>query len=158
MTEGIFPKVDGEILYGSEVNTMFGMVPVGAILPWAKTLTGVPALSSNFVQCDGQVLSDADSLLDGQTMPDLNVTQSFLRGSSTSGTTGGADTHELTTAELAAHTHGLQIGTSNSAGSIVYKDGSGPVTKTVNTNSSGSGTAHNNLPTYVEVVYIIRVK
>ena len=75
-------------------------VPIGAMLPWAKSLAGVPAtLPTNYVECNGQVLSDTESPLDGTTLPDLNVTQRFLRGASTSGTTGGDDQINFTTQE-----------------------------------------------------------
>jgi hypothetical protein len=62
------------------------VVPIGTILPWHKSLAGVPSLSARFVECNGQVLSDADSPLNGQTIPDLNGLGHFMRGSATSGT------------------------------------------------------------------------
>ena len=74
-------------------------VPVGAILAWAKNLTGVPALPAGFAECDGSVISDGDSPMDGQTLPDLNGSE-FLRGNTTSGGTGGG-----TTGAGSAHTH-----------------------------------------------------
>ncbi|MCP4133003.1 MAG: hypothetical protein GY754_18820 [bacterium] len=61
-------------------------VPVGAIVAWHKNLNGgVPALASNFAECDGSVISDEDSPLDGRTLPNLNGEGRFLRGSSISG-------------------------------------------------------------------------
>jgi len=94
--EGEFPKIDGDILYGSEAN---GLVPVGAVISWLKSYTNTPALSGQFVECSGQTLSNADSVYDGQTIPDLNGGDRFLRGGATSGSTGGAATADL------AHTH-----------------------------------------------------
>ncbi len=78
-------------------------VPVGGIIGWHKSLGSVPALpaSGKWVECNGQVLSDAGSLLNGQTIPNLNgaaggadspgqsagvKAQMFLRGGTTSGT------------------------------------------------------------------------
>lgn len=57
----------------------------------AYVIYKTPYLPDGFVECNGQVLSDSDSPFNGETIPDLNVTKRFLRGSSTSGTTGGAD-------------------------------------------------------------------
>jgi len=62
---------DAGDLYYQDLNDTFnaaGYVPVGSILPWAKSLTGVPSLISGgfFVECNGQTLSDAESPLDGQ--------------------------------------------------------------------------------------------
>jgi len=62
------------------------LIPVGTILAWHKSLTGTPPLSSRFLECNGQVVSDIESPLDGQTLPDLNGQARFLRGSSASGT------------------------------------------------------------------------
>src|SRR5689334_9060120 len=65
--------------------------PIGGITAWCKNLPGVPALAANFVECNGQVLSDVESPLDGQTIPDLNTFGRFLYGNLNSGNTGGID-------------------------------------------------------------------
>jgi hypothetical protein len=99
MTEGTFPKVDGDILYASEVNgfntgVTLQISPIGSVVAWLKNLgtTHTPALPSDWVECNGQVLSDATSVYNGQTIPDLNGTgvgnHRFLRGQNTSGGTG----------------------------------------------------------------------
>lgn len=49
-----------------------------------------PQLPDGWVECDGSVLSDSDSPYNGETIPDLNNADRFLRGNSTSGGTGGA--------------------------------------------------------------------
>lgn len=71
--------------------------PVGAIVAWAKSFTGVPqTLPSGWVECDGSVLSLDGSPLDGETIPDLNAasgTARFLMGGTTSGTEAGVTTH-----------------------------------------------------------------
>ena len=61
-------------------------VPIGSIQAWHKSLPGVPGLPLNWVQCDGQVLNDTESPLNGQTIPNLNGQARFLRGNSVSGT------------------------------------------------------------------------
>ena len=59
-----------------KVNANFSyvncLVPIGTILPWLKSLTNTPALDDRFVECNGQTLSDAESVYDGQTIPNLN--------------------------------------------------------------------------------------
>lgn len=130
--------------YGGETNKVYSpLVPIGCILAWAKSITGVPALPDSFVECSGQVLSDAESLLDGQTMPDLNgaTTKRFLRGSTTSGTTGGSETH--------AHSHNHQL---VSSGDVGFSLSGGSRTTTTD------ATAASTLPSYYEVVWIIRIK
>jgi len=74
-----------------------GVVPVGGIIPWTKSVAGTPALPGEFVECNGQVISDAASPYNGLNAPALNGTtednKRFLRGALASGATGGNSTH-----------------------------------------------------------------
>jgi hypothetical protein len=65
------------------LNAIF---PIGTILPWHKNIVS-PALTlpDGFVECNGQTLSDANSPINGATIPNLNGDGRFLRGASTSG-------------------------------------------------------------------------
>lgn len=137
---------DGEIVEDDlSVAVQRSLVPVGAILSWAKTITGVPSLPSNFVQCDGQTLSDADSPIDGQVIPDLNGGDRFLRGASSSGATGGEDT-------TANHTHVVSKPGVEASGT-----GATGYTGQTNATAQSNGT-HSNLPSYYAVVWIMRIK
>ena len=88
--------VNANFTYLDEVS-----VPVGGIIGWHKSFANVPALpaSGKWVECNGQVLADAGSPLNGQTIPNLNGAAGgadspghaakvamFLRGGVTSGT------------------------------------------------------------------------
>jgi microcystin-dependent protein len=79
-------------------------------------------------------------------------------GSGITGTTlgavGGAETVALTTAQLAAHTHGAQ-GNNNTATVSNATANLGFFTS-VNTDSAGSGTAHNNTQPTMMLTYIIK--
>lgn len=128
----------------NQLNALNALVPIGAIIAWARDLSAaVPALPANFAECNGQVLADAQSPLNGATLPDLNNTQRFLRGSALSGPTGGADTH----------THDIAIG-SGFDGVNVDSGGSGQALQNNPTTTSAAST----LPPYYEVVWVIRVK
>lgn len=146
--------------YGGATNEVYSdIVPIGGIIAWAKTIAGVPALPSNFMECDGSAVSDADSPINGQNVPDLNTTQRFLRGASSSGGTGGSDTHTLTTAELPSHAHPVysqNLVSPGGSGSAVGMTSSPGLS--LSSGFTGSGSAHNNMPTYYEVVWIIRFK
>lgn len=93
---------------GAEVGPFgIAVVPVGCQLGYFKSLTNTPSLPAEFVECNGQTLSDPDSVYDGVVIPDLNgsqvgATQRFLRGSTTSGTTGGSACHSHT---VDSHSH-----------------------------------------------------
>jgi len=141
-----YPKTDGDALNADDVNAI---PPIGSVMAWLKSLTGCPALAENWVECNGQVLSDAESPFNGETIPNLNgsgaSTKRFLRGHTASGATGGADT--------VAHTHNTVI-TSEVKGDAAY---STPVAAP-GTYTSGAASDANNLPSYYEVVWIIKIK
>lgn len=128
-------------------------VPVGGIISWDKSRTNTPALPANYAECNGQTISDADSPYDGQTLPNLNGNNRFLRGNSTSGSTGGADSVNL------SHSHGGSTGGANTG----FNGGDG-VTGTsggYETHNHGIGSSlgsEENKPPYYEVVWVMRVK
>lgn len=142
-------SVEAETAIIDDVNISQALVPIGSIIPWAKSITGVPALSINFVECNGQVLNDPTSPLNGQTIPNLNgyggTTKRFLRGSTSGGSTGGSDTND--------HSHSVTIPAedteSGAGGTDAGKQG---------TFGTSGPSNNNNLPSYYEVVFIIRVK
>lgn len=74
------------------------------------------------------------------------------------GTTGGAETHALTVEEMPAHTHGLMryTGTDDNNFSGHLENGlcanDSPNYLAANTNATGGGKPHNNMPPY-EAVY-----
>lgn len=143
-------------------------VPIGTILPWAKNTTGVPSLSDGWVECNGQVLSDPASPLNGQTIPDLNGVTGigrFLRGSTTSGGTGGSDSHNH-------QWHGSVINGNNNSWRMISATGSSSgwsqsydVNGNLNNFTTGPGIFANyytsmadGKPPYFNVVWIMRVK
>jgi hypothetical protein len=143
----IFPEAqragegfDSDIIW-SDVG--YGIVPIGGIVAWCKTLvfgTSAALLIPNFLECNGQVVVDGGSPFDGMALPDLNGAGAgnnrFLRGSSTSGTTGGAATHAHTLLLATPPIHG-------GAPDGTYE----PTTTTVS-----------HIPPYYEVVWVIRIK
>ena len=119
----------------AQIVALGNLVPIGAIIPWFKDTPGVPALPANFVECNGQFLSDPDSPLDGELMPDINTgAQRFLRGGLTSGTLGGIDAFATAQAD---------------------NSGINPPVTFVTTEFSPGAVP---FPPYVTAVYVIRVK
>ena len=120
-----------------------GIVPIGAIVAWAKDLdAGIPPLLPNFVECNGQVLSDGDSPLNGVTIPDLNAVVlqgKFLKGAAASGVE----------SETTTHTHYCDPNNMNdtNSGGTTGALGSGFT-------SGGGG----NLPPNYTVVWVMRIK
>ena len=76
----------------SEITSLEqGLIPVAGITAWHKILGGT--LPNRFVECNGQTISDTESPLDGQTVPDLNGDNRILKGNTSSGGTGSFDTN-----------------------------------------------------------------
>jgi hypothetical protein len=142
-----------------------GDVPVGCILPWLKSFTGTPSLpDQGWMECDGSIVNDPLSPFNGQTLPDLNGNNYFLRGSDTSGSTGGESTHKLTITEMPKHSHEPLLSEYSfvirRSGSYNYQteSGSGSYSSVEITTEVGGGGAHENKPPYYEVVWIIRIR
>jgi hypothetical protein len=139
----IFPEAkragegfESEIIW-SDVG--YGIVPIGGIVAWLKTFcfgTSAALLIPNYLECNGQVVADGGSPFDGMALPDLNTTNTFLRGNATSGGTGGAATHSHTLLLATPPIHG----------------GAPDGTYEPNTN------AVSNIPPYMNVVWVIRIK
>jgi hypothetical protein len=128
-----------------------GIVPVGAVVAWHKSFENTPALPAEFVECNGQTLSDPLSPYDGQDIPDLNGAmndpdagvpiQRFLRGSTTSTAKGGADSHN--------HYLGMTL-------QVDAPEGEGGGYNFVYCSNVTDSSSF--LPSYHEVVWIMRVK
>lgn len=134
----IFPEAkragegfESEIIW-SDVG--YGIVPIGGIVAWCKTLvfgTSAELLIPNFLECNGQVVADGGSPLDGMALPDLNTTNRFLRGDIASGAIGGVS--ESTT--------------------TVRQNGGGG-----NYDCFDASVGENNIPPFYKVVWVIRIK
>ena len=163
--EGEFPKSPGDILYSSEINAIKTETPIGIIMPWLKSLLHTPqVLPTGWVECDGSVLSDADSLYDGDTLPDLNGGE-FMRGNATSGGTGGSDTANLEHFHTLGVSGGTHTGANqqfvhSSGGMLLYQRTTGPDVRNNVKDSTDNklSTTQDIKPKYYDVVWIIKIK
>jgi len=119
---------------------------VGTIKGVNLNLTGVPSLTAFWQLCDGTIISDAESPLNGQTIVDLNGNNRMLRAADTSNGTGGSNTH--------FHTMGNgDISVEVASGSGGGVDFVGGITGTVADSESA-----NNVPAYQDVCMVIKIK
>lgn len=156
--------ISGTTLVEKETRSI-GDVPIGTILSFAKSLSGVPTLPSSFVECNGQTLVDANSTLNGTVIPDLNGDNRFLRGAATSGGTGGATSisHDHVTPILTEYP---AINQEFSSTAVTNNDDLVRITTSSSQTASGTAETFSNtsdtsvatVPPYYDIVWIMRIK
>jgi microcystin-dependent protein len=151
----------------SKESTSF---PIGTILMFSGTWVDNSTIAG-WYKCDGN---------NGT----VNLVNKFVRGATTSGGTGGADTHTLTITEMPSHKHGTSdktgyndvthyhgVKTYNHSGYNGTKNEGGTHTTqtgTMNSNNAsashrhtigakGGGGSHNNIPAYYALIFIQRI-
>jgi hypothetical protein len=135
------------------IPTPSGFV-TGMIIMWNSTVASIP---SGFVLCDGNNSTPdlRDKFIVGAKQDDSGTAKTNVTGSLTQ--TGGSATHTLTEAEMPSHVHHVQI-TTDSSGPFgsVFAAGNNSSQGFVATTSKGSGNAHNNLPPYYALCFIMK--
>ena len=172
------PKINvfsqGDRLSASLVNENFSnlaaaAVPTGAIMMWSGAISAIP---EGWALCDGQ-----------NGTPDLR--DRFVMGASQGenpGTTGGANSYQLTVSQLPGHTHSATTATAGShshttgikyaswagSGGLYFKgdgaaaanipiDDGGSHSHTVDVGSTGGGASIDNRPAYFKLAFIIKL-
>ncbi len=170
----VYDTTAGTLMFynGAQWQTVGGAsVPIGTIMAWHKSLAGTPALPEGWVECNGQVLNDAGSPYNGQTMPDLNNTPSggytgggrFLRGGTVSGVMQGA-THAMTMTTHGGGAPYMYLPSSAAGAPGTDADASFPPIGTfmtfgaLNYVNGWTGGGYGSRPVNMSVVWIMRVK
>ena len=126
---------------GTTQTTASIALPIGAVIAWHSSMPNTPPLPPQYVECNGQVLSDPESPYNGQTIPNLNGGNRFLRGSTTSGSTGGASTHS----------HSVDVDDWAIVNVVAP-------TQFVAVNGTYPTNSVSNIPPYYTVVWVMRIK
>ena len=138
-----FDSIDDYIT--NQILPMIYTIPSGTILMWYGT---EETISAGWQICDGT-----------NETPDLR--DKFIIGAGSTYTlnaTGGAATHTLDVTEIPSHNHTVPLdttwyvnGNGNSTGGNLRDNGP------VNSSYTGGGAAHNNLPPYYAIYYIMKL-
>jgi len=129
--------------------------PIGTVKHVLANITGVPTynVSAFWTLADGTTVSDAESPINGQAVPDLNGLGKFIRSADTAGGTGGSDTM--------AHTHAVNGSTANNTGDQNYVS-AGSSSSGVHSHSmnfaSGAASNEENRPPYHNAIAIVKYK
>lgn len=121
-------------------------IPSGVICLWYGALLAIP---SGWWPCDG-------------TNGTPNLLDKFVLGAGVTyspGDTGGEETHTLTTDEIPAHAHTMTQKVSGISGTSAQLNTAVvcSVTTTASTSSVGGDGAHNNMPPYHALYYIMKL-
>lgn len=121
--------------------------PIGGIIIWSGSEDNIP---ENWHLCDG-------------TNGTPNLRDRFVLGAGSTydvGAAGGEAAHTLTTLEIPAHNHALELNYSyvqdGTTASGIYST-SGSYSDTETTQNAGGGAAHNNMPPYYALCYIMKI-
>lgn len=140
------------------VNGLDTAMPSGGIIMWSGSVASIP---SGWYLCNG-----------ANSTPDLRGRFVYGAGGGYSpGDTGGAETHTLTESEMPSHTHIqnahshtiygnlIDSGGTGSNSELTTSSGSGNKTSasaTPTNQNTGGGGAHNNLPPYYALAFIMK--
>ena len=144
--------------YGQEISRS----TYAALFAAIGTTYGIGDGSTTFNVPDlrGRLVAGQDDM--GGTSADRLTGQSGGVDGDTLGASGGAETHTLTTAELASHTHGagsfgVAGSTSGSSSGVARTNGTTQTASVTGTSgATGSGGAHNNVQPTLILNYIIK--
>jgi len=158
-SKSVKEDIDTLVAYFETALVIPGVIPIGAIIAWHKSMAGVPALDDSFLECDGSIINDVDSPMNGETLPDLNGDLAFIRGGAVSSNVKQDDT-------LQGHWH-----TRPAAGQFLIGGGAGvPSGAGSNTTSNDTGspstdgingvprTSAETRPVNMTMVWIMRIK
>ena len=120
------------------------VIPSGVIVMWSGSIATIP---TGWLLCDG-------------TNGTPNLRDKFIVGAGSAyavAATGGEATHQLTVAEMPSHTHPI-TSTGNNDGGTQYPQSSVNISSmnTQYTDARGGDAAHNNLPPYYALAYIMK--
>lgn len=167
-------RQDFEVLYGALIDDLYNEdvvdgIPVGMIIAYADVDVPAKYLLCNGAEYDQDDYPELYALLLGQfndgsesaghfRIP--NLVARFPLGSDgldfNHGLSGGEVEHTLTIAEMPTHHHEIEARTTVAAGATRVDLSSSPGTTLVASQSTGGGEAHNNMPPWLAITYIIK--
>ena len=146
----------------SAITGIGAIVPSGVIVMWSGTITSIP---TGWALCDGssgtpdlrsRFIVGATS--DASTGVTFNADTGVVSGAYAPGNTGGSVAHQLTIAEMPAHTHtynqNSNASTDHSGSDTISNN---PSFSSQPTGSTGGSDFHENRPPYFALAFIMKI-
>ena len=115
---------------------------------------GTPELPDNWLECNGQTISDSDSPYNGATLPNLHTAVEETHGRFLRGVVEGGTTGQVEGSQNLLHSHTISSSNNDIEGGRVNKEGN-TTDSTLSTAPSGGSEAR---PVSFTIVWIMRVK
>ena len=162
----VYNSTDATWAYITTINSDTDLTLSADIMTSGENFTiyGIPYLPDGYVEANGQTISDSDSPYNGFAVRNLNGTTDankyFIRGSLTSGTTGGTTTHNHQVFYHPDLTHGYGYDSSGVANVGLQKVDNFTGTASGWAFETGANSYSSNVtsPLYMEMVFIVRIK
>jgi hypothetical protein len=139
--------------------TKDNIMPIGSIIAWHKSLTGVPSLPDGWVECNGGTVNDISSPLNGQAIPDLNSQVyagdrgRYLRGGTVSGVS-----NDSTYWSDNGNSYGGELGGSYGTSYAYFHDLDAESSSQLSYSEVGLGSTRRFQVAAMTVVWIMRIK
>ncbi len=128
--------------------------PGGSAIPFTGTFLGKNPIDkfTGETRADWQICDGTNGT------PDLR--DRFILAASTThaaGSTGGEATHTLSIDETPSHSHNITAGSGSGSNKVILYSNTTGSLQTFSPVASGGGAAHNNMPPYYALAYIMRI-
>ena len=121
----------------------------------AYAIYATPELPDNWLECNGQVISDVASPINGMTLPSLHTAVEDVNGYFLRGVIEGAATGTTEGSQVLSHDHDIRVANSAASGDTVVRGSADDHLSTTAINTFGGSESR---PVAFAIIWIMRIK